>query len=125
MKAEQPARLLLPTLPAGSVQRQGGSGGKAAVQVLPGEGFSGPSLLLFEQLRRIRQMLAKQENVPPYVVASDRTLRELVLFMPRNVYELQQIHGIGPAKVEKFGTRWLQAIAQHVQQYSASQAKQG
>ena len=55
------------------------------------------------------------DGVPPYVVASDRTLREIVLDRPTTDAELQQIHGIGATKAERYGEgllavvrRWLE-----------------
>jgi ATP-dependent DNA helicase RecQ len=55
--------------------------------------------------------LSREAGVPPYVVASDRTLRDLATLRPRNLDELKLAHGIGPAKAERFGPALLQAIA--------------
>jgi ATP-dependent DNA helicase RecQ len=41
--------------------------------------------------------------VPPYVIFSDRTLRELARSRPTTLYELRGIYGIGDAKLEAFG----------------------
>ena len=77
---------------------------------------TGPELLdaegraLFEALRRHRLTLARREGVPPYVIASDRTLREIALLRPRNLQELELAHGIGPAKREKYGTGLLAVV---------------
>jgi ATP-dependent DNA helicase RecQ len=49
--------------------------------------------------------------VPPYVVASDRTLRELARAQPRSLGELRGIYGIGPAKAERYGGGFLEVIA--------------
>jgi ATP-dependent DNA helicase RecQ len=62
---------------------------------------------LFEALRARRLDLARRDGVPPYVVASDRTLRELAEIRPKSMGQLQGIYGIGPAKVSRYGEAWL------------------
>jgi ATP-dependent DNA helicase RecQ len=49
--------------------------------------------------------------VPPFVVASDRALRDVAVLRPRTLGELQRAYGIGPAKAERYGTRILAAVA--------------
>ena len=66
---------------------------------------------LFEALRAYRLDLARAESVPPFVVASDRTLREIARLRPMNLGELLQVHGIGPSKAEKYGAGFLSVIA--------------
>jgi ATP-dependent DNA helicase RecQ len=48
--------------------------------------------------------------MPPYVIASDRTLREIAALRPSNLRELELAHGIGPAKREKYGAGLLAAM---------------
>jgi ATP-dependent DNA helicase RecQ len=74
---------------------------------LPGE-----SLELFEALRRHRLEVARNERVPPYVVASDRTLRDIARLRPRNRDELLLTHGIGPAKADRYGDGLLAVVAE-------------
>ena len=66
--------------------------------------------VLFEALRRHRLALAREEGVPPYVIASDRTLREIALLQPQSLEELELAHGIGPAKREKYGADLLAVV---------------
>jgi len=61
-------------------------------------------------LRRHRLALTRREGVPPYVIASDHTLREIALLRPRNLQELELVHGIGPAKREKCGAGLLAVV---------------
>jgi len=63
-------------------------------------------------LRRLRLELAREDGVPPFVVASDRTLRDVAVLRPRTLDELQQAHGIGRAKAERYGKRLLEAVAE-------------
>ncbi len=58
---------------------------------------------LFESLRVWRRREAEERGVPPYVIFSDRTLRELARIRPATLYELRGIYGIGDAKLEAFG----------------------
>jgi ATP-dependent DNA helicase RecQ len=109
MRAERPARLLLPptgreapTLAAG--RRRSGRE-RAAPDELDAAGRA-----LFEALRRHRLEVARAEGVPPYVVASDRTLREIAGLRPSNALELEQAHGIGPAKLERYGAGLLEVV---------------
>ena len=56
--------------------------------------------------------LARAENVPPYVIASDRTLRDIALLRPTTLEELKLAHGIGPAKADKYGDGLLAIVQQ-------------
>lgn len=58
---------------------------------------------LFEILREKRRELAAAENVPPYVIFSDKTLFEIASFFPQSHESLLKIHGIGAHKIEKYG----------------------
>jgi ATP-dependent DNA helicase RecQ len=69
---------------------------------------------LFEALRRHRLELSRALGAPPYVVASDRTLRELATFRPRSLRELEGVYGIGPSKLDRFGQGFLDVIARTI-----------
>jgi len=66
--------------------------------------------VLFEALRLHRLELARTEAVPPYVIASDRTLRDIARMRPRTVEQLLQAHGIGPSRAERYGAGFLSVI---------------
>lgn len=68
---------------------------------------------LFEHLREIRKETADLQNVPPYVVFSDRTLRELAAYQPSNETEILSIHGIGQNKADKYADKFLSAIQEY------------
>jgi ATP-dependent DNA helicase RecQ len=55
--------------------------------------------------------VARDEGVPPYVVASDRTLREIARLRPRTLDELRLAHGIGSHKTERYGAGLLAVVA--------------
>jgi ATP-dependent DNA helicase RecQ len=105
----RPARLLLPTVTTARVKapasRRGGKKIAADGIELDNEGRD-----LFEALRSWRVETARKEKVPPYVIGSDRTLREIAMMRPTNEGDLALAHGIGPAKVAKYGEAILDVL---------------
>jgi ATP-dependent DNA helicase RecQ len=66
--------------------------------------------LLFDRLRELRREIADRQGVPAYVVFSDRTLREMAEARPGTEDELLDVSGVGPAKLARYGERFLRAI---------------
>jgi ATP-dependent DNA helicase RecQ len=66
--------------------------------------------VLLESLRTLRTKLARAQNVPAYVVFSDRTLVELATHRPTTPAAMREIHGIGDAKLERYGADFLAII---------------
>lgn len=58
---------------------------------------------LFEILRRHRYQLAQKSHIPPYIIFSDKTLREMSTYLPVNREEMLAINGVGNSKYEKYG----------------------
>ena len=121
MRGERAARLLLPPAgvpaarAAGAPTRAHGAGtgtrrrgAQAEARELDAAGQA-----VFEALRRWRLESAAREGVPAYVVASDRTLRDLAMLRPRTPAELVLAHGIGPQKAERYGAEILAVVAGH------------
>jgi ATP-dependent DNA helicase RecQ len=67
---------------------------------------------LFERLRLVRLDIAAEKNVPPYVVFSDKTLREMSRLIPRSPAELLEVPGVGEHKLEAYGDIFLREIRQ-------------
>ncbi|MFJ5963146.1 DNA helicase RecQ [Bacillus sp. NPDC093026] len=65
---------------------------------------------LFEHLRVLRMKLAREQGVPPFVVFSDQTLKEMSQMEPKTGEELLHIKGVGNQKREKYGDVFLEAI---------------
>ena len=94
-----------------------GNGGRAS---RPGAGRSsdpatevvldGAGTRLFASLKALRSSIAREEQVPPYVVFTDRTLAELAARRPRTSAGLLEVYGVGPARLDKYGERFLAAI---------------
>jgi len=68
---------------------------------------------LFEQLRQLRSELAKDQNVPPYVIFPDKTLVEMAMNKPSNEEEMLAISGIGAVKFKRYGETFLNELKQH------------
>ncbi|MCP3985015.1 MAG: ATP-dependent DNA helicase RecQ [bacterium] len=110
MRAELPARLVLPAAgrpPARPPTRRKAVAGRATAVA---DALDEAGEALFEALRHHRLEVARAAGVPPYVVASDRTLRDIALLRPRNREELLLAHGIGPAKADRFGKGLLDVV---------------
>jgi ATP-dependent DNA helicase RecQ len=115
MKAERPARLLLPArvspaTPRPARDRRPAVGRSAADPVAFQEIDAG----LFAALRDHRLAVSRAQGVPPFVVASDRTLREITAVRPRTMEELMAVYGIGATKAARYGRGFLEVIARAV-----------
>ncbi len=120
MRALRPARLLLPPSPVGLAAERPGARrpAPAADLVAPRRAGGAPpaeldvaASALFEALRRHRLEVARREGIAPFIVASDRTLRDIAALRPKNLDELQLVYGIGPQKAERYGRGFLQVVA--------------
>ncbi len=65
---------------------------------------------LFEALRAHRLAVAREQGVAPYVIASDRSLRELCLLKPKNLAELLDVYGFGETRAERHGPGLLEVV---------------
>lgn len=68
---------------------------------------------LFNQLRMLRREIADQENVPPYVVFPDSTLREMCTNLPTDSKAMLAIKGVGEVKFQNYGTRFIDVISEY------------
>ena len=70
---------------------------------------------LYYRLKKLRDEICSKKDLAIYMVASSKTLEEMVSFLPQTPNELEQIKGFGKVKVESYGQQFLDII----QQYSA------
>lgn len=70
---------------------------------------------LFEELRRYRYRLAQEQGIPPYMVFSDFTLKDMVNKTPLNEDEMKGVSGVGNKKFERYGEKFLQKIRSFVE----------
>ena len=78
--------------------------------------WDGVDRLLFDSLRALRLKLATERQVPPYIIFSDATLRELARVRPSTRESMRLVYGIGERKLQDFGTPVLQHIVDYCKQ---------
>ena len=86
------------------------SNGWSAQGSAEGPGDSG----LYEKLRAVRRKLADEQGVPPYVVCTNATLREMSLHQPQSREAMLKTKGMGRMRSQRFGDHFISAIAKHV-----------
>lgn len=73
--------------------------------------LSGPAQPRFDALRELRSELAREQNVPAYIIFNNRTLREIAETDPQDLDQLSTVSGVGVAKLEHYGEAVLEALA--------------
>ncbi len=101
-------KVLLREDPAPRKKERGSRANKGPV--MPPVAWNGEESSLFEALRALRARLAKEQNLPPYVVFHDSTLREMVSRRPTTLNEFAQIPGVGEAKLKHYGAVFLEVL---------------
>ena len=69
---------------------------------------------LFELLKNLRKKMAKEKDLPPYVIFQDPSLEEMATTYPTTKDELASVNGVGMGKVNKFGKEFLDLIQTYV-----------
>ena len=65
---------------------------------------------LFEKLRSVRTELAAEKSVPPYIICSDKTLRDMCAKLPRDKEQLADVYGMGEQKIQNYGEAFVKAV---------------
>ncbi len=68
---------------------------------------------LFDALKELRNRLAKEKNLPSYIVFNDKSLHDMCAIKPRNPSEFLLVHGVGQNKLENYGGLFLETISKH------------
>jgi len=112
-----------PTLSVGELARELMEGGASVSLSLPTEeaparpkvqpAFSSADEALLADLKALRMELARKNGVPPFVVFSDATLREMAAQRPMGRHELLTVTGVGEVKCSRYGKAFLEVIARH------------
>jgi ATP-dependent DNA helicase RecQ len=121
MRGERPVRLLLPPLRTAPIAKPKSRDPLAPRSATPrataarvgAEVLGDRDRVLFDALRSYRLKRASAQGVPPYVIASDRSLREIAAERPRSIEELLLVHGIGPAKAKRYGKGLLKVVREN------------
>lgn len=69
---------------------------------------------LFEMLKALRKKIAKEKDLPPYVIFQDPSLEEMATTYPTTKEEMASVNGVGMGKVNKFGKEFLELIEKYV-----------
>lgn len=69
---------------------------------------------LFDALRAVRRDLAKDENIPPFVIFSDATLWDMAALKPNSLDAMGDIKGVGSFKLHKYGRSFISAIQSYM-----------
>jgi ATP-dependent DNA helicase RecQ len=83
-----------------------------------------PDPILFERLRTLRKEIALKKNLPPYIIFSDTTLKEMATKFPRTSDEFHSIIGVGDHKLNKYGDDFLKEIENYCRDYSLITAEE-
>lgn len=79
-----------------------------------GGGVADPVLL--DMLMALRKQVAKEKNLPPFVIFLENSLEEMALNYPTNLQELEKIQGVSKGKAMKFGRKFVDLIARYVEE---------
>ncbi|AKB76597.1 ATP-dependent DNA helicase RecQ [Methanosarcina horonobensis HB-1 = JCM 15518] len=73
--------------------------------------------ILFERLKALRKQIALNKNLPPYIIFSDTSLKEMAAKLPRTPEEFHSITGVGDHKLRKYGDDFLKEIRDYCKDY--------
>jgi ATP-dependent DNA helicase RecQ len=79
-----------------------------------GERTSTVDTELFNILKDLRKKIAKQKNLPPFVIFQDPSLEDMAIQYPINTEELQNIQGVGAGKAQRYGKEFVELISKYV-----------
>ena len=104
LKGEEPLDLVIPPKRAG---------GKRGSRAGSGQALNPVGDPLFDALRALRRDIAKENQIPPYVIFHDSVLRDMAGLRPQTRALLGELPGIGAKKLEAYGDAFLEVIRQH------------
>ena len=73
-------------------------------------GLNELGVALFEKLRSMRTELAAEKSVPPYIICSDKTLKDMCAKLPRDKEQLADVYGMGEQKIQNYGEAFVTAV---------------
>ena len=106
LRGELAPKLLQPANPKTSKARKSKSVDEAA--------WEGVDHELFESLRQLRREVATQMKVPPYIIFSDASLRDMARLRPTTMAHMHLVKGVGAKKADDFGELFLERILEHL-----------
>ncbi|MBP3298958.1 MAG: DNA helicase RecQ [Muribaculaceae bacterium] len=82
----------------------------------PRSGGGAADTVLYAMLKDLRRQVARQRNLPPYVIFQDPSLEAMATMYPVSVEELQTIPGVGVGKARRYGREFIDLIKRHVEE---------
>lgn len=79
--------------------------------------------ILYENLRQLRNDMARRMGIPAYMVFTDKTLQEMSMYLPTTRDELLSISGVAQAKYDKYGRDFMEIIVQYKKEYAGEHKK--
>jgi ATP-dependent DNA helicase RecQ len=79
-------------------------------------GGGGADEVLFSMLKDLRKKIAKEKNLPPFVLFQDPSLEDMAIQYPINLEELKNISGVGSGKANRYGQKFVELIARYVEE---------
>jgi superfamily II DNA helicase RecQ len=70
--------------------------------------------ILFQRLVALRRQIAQEVKLPPYIIFHDTTLKDMLSKLPVDLDEMKEVSGVGQAKLEKYGIRFVEAIKEYL-----------
>ncbi len=95
--------------------------GKVRKKALQLAGLSAVGQELFEKLRICRTMLASEKSVPPYIICSDKTLKDMCAKCPETKEKMAEVYGMGEQKIKSYGDVFIEEINKFIAEKSISQ----
>ena len=87
---------------------------REAQQILPGLGFVGEDMQLFNHLRELRKQIAEEVKKPAYVIMHDKSLHALATAKPTTIGDFADTFGVGQAKARSYGKRFVDFIKEYI-----------
>ncbi|MBS1777221.1 MAG: DNA helicase RecQ [Bacteroidetes bacterium] len=85
-------------------------------EVTTGGGAMSTDPVLFEMLKDLRKQVAKEKNLPPFVIFLENSLEDMAVNYPTSMEEMERIQGVSKGKALKFGRKFIDLIAKYVEE---------
>ena len=80
------------------------------------EALTSSGFKLFGKLKELRLTIAREENMPPYIIFNDKTLIDMCVKLPTVKSEMLNVSGVGENKYSKYGERFLAVIKEYAKE---------
>ena len=85
-------------------------------EALASEGQASADPVLFEMLKELRKKVAKEKNLPPFVIFLETSLEDMATQYPTTVQELEKIQGVSKGKAIRYGKVFVDVISRFVEE---------